>query len=225
MLIFLEKIIDNVEPWSFKLFNKIYYFLLKRKISSNTFRQFLKHYLVGGLGVILNYVLFSILLMFHYSIFITNLVVYTILVIFGFFMQKNFTYKDRRISILQPVLYIILAVCYSSLDTLIINILRERFLIQPFIGKLMSIVLLTPISFISQKFVIFRGQWIIYSFKTGILLWFIIKHWCLHFACGYWHLDCMCWFGVYLGPVNRWNIYLFYFYLCQCWFMVSDLYG
>lgn len=145
---------DNV----YKRINPVFMKVFKHSLSEKTFRQFLKHYLVGSLGVIINYTLFNILVYSGLDIKPANLITYTVLFIIIFILQMSFTYKPGFFSMRQPALFLLNTLIYGLADTQLLLIMIKGLHITPLISKFISIVCLTPMSFLVQKFIIFRER-------------------------------------------------------------------
>jgi len=140
----------------YSLLNFLFKKIFKKELSKESFKQFVKHYFVGFIGSSTNYILFNVLKFVGLETVFANTISNIVVVIESFLMQKFFTYKPDSNSLRQPVLFIINSVIYYILDTTIVKILTDILHINPLIGKMVSIVLLSPLSFISQKFIIFK---------------------------------------------------------------------
>lgn len=150
---FIKKRILALHPlfnWPFKLLGK--------EVSATTFTQFVKHYFVGFLGSVMNYSLFNIMKYGGLETRTANLITGVILTVTVFMLQKYFTYKPDNHSLRQPILFLVNSFLYFFFDTLILMLLIDRMMIAPYISKLLSIVMLSPMSFIFQKFFVFRNN-------------------------------------------------------------------
>lgn len=136
--------------WPFKMLGK--------DVSAKTFTQFVKHYFVGFLGSIMNYALFNGMKYAGLETRTANIITGVILTVTIFLVQKYFTYKPDNHSLRQPALFMVNSFLYFFFDTLILMLLIDRLMIAPYISKLMSIVMLSPMSFIFQKFFVFRNN-------------------------------------------------------------------
>ena len=72
-------------------------------------------------------------------------------------MQKYFTFKEKNKTSKQIVKYIINTICYMALDYIMNIFFIDMLKIHVFIGKGMSLAILTPLSFLSQKFWVFKN--------------------------------------------------------------------
>ncbi len=143
--------------------NKIYAILLlilkiisKGKINEPTLKQFIKHYLVGAFGVFLNYSLFNILVFEGLSVKISNTITHAILIVTIFILQRQFTYRVKHFSIWHPILFLLISLVYYICDTLFLILLVDLVSIHPTVSKIITIVILTPLSFLGQKYIVFR---------------------------------------------------------------------
>ena len=87
----IEKAIDKIHEYLDQFFKKIF----KKDLCKETFTQFIKHYMVGFLGIAINYILFNYLMYLGFGIKISNLYTYIVLTITIFFLQKYFTYPGN----------------------------------------------------------------------------------------------------------------------------------
>jgi putative flippase GtrA len=133
-------------------FNKLIYKNYKKNISG----QFFRHLLVGAIGFIGNYFLFNILKYFRYGTLLSNTVTNVVIIIVVYNLQKYFTYQNKKISLTQPVLYLFNALFYYILDTAILIFLIDKNQVDPKLGKMLSLIVTTPINFLFQKFVVFK---------------------------------------------------------------------
>lgn len=145
------------------IFNNIYILInflfskfLKRKLSRITFYQFAKHYLVGFIGSSTNYTFFNVLKYLSLETKLANFITYVVVILESFLLQKYFTYRSNQNSIKQPVLFLIVSLVYYFIDTVILVLLIDKFMINPLISKIISIILLSPLSFLFQKFFVFK---------------------------------------------------------------------
>jgi len=143
---------------AYKLINPVFMKVFRRSLSEKTFRQFIKNYFVGGFGVLLNYTMFNTMIYCGLSIKVSNMITYSVLFIVIFILQKNFTYKPGHFSVMQPLLFLVNVIVYGLLDTLMLLYLINKLHITPLISKIVSIACLSPLSFLSQKFIVFRER-------------------------------------------------------------------
>lgn len=116
-------------------------------------KQFSKYFSVGVLNTLLHWVIFS----FSYFIFdiaqsISNLVGFIVAVIFSFFMNAKFTFK-QNVSITRFLSYTIFMGCLSY----IIGVLADIFLIHPLFTPIIFSALSLICGFLYSKLIVFRG--------------------------------------------------------------------
>jgi len=151
------KKIKKYLAWIYTFLNRhIFRKILKRDLSSETFFQLIKHYMVGFIGAVLNYLSFNLILLTGLGIKVSNILAYIIVIIVSFILQKYFTYKVKRNSIWQPILFVVNGAVYYILDTVILIFFIDHLFISPWISKVISIAILFPISFLFQKFIVFK---------------------------------------------------------------------
>jgi putative flippase GtrA len=143
--------------YSYEVLNKfIFNKLFKRNLNKDTFLQMVKHSFVGFISAVLNYLGFNFLMIIGFEIKVSNIITYIFVIIVSFVFQKYFTYKIKYNSILQPILFIANALIYYILDTTILIIFINNLSISAWVSKLISILILFPLSFFSQKYIVFR---------------------------------------------------------------------
>jgi putative flippase GtrA len=143
---------------TFHFINFLAHKFFKRNISDRTFKQLLRHYLVGATCSLINYVLFNILIAIGPGVVISNSITYIFVVLVSFFMQKYYTYQVRHHSFLQPLLFVANSICYFVFDTLLLLLMIRGLQLTPLLAKLLSIALLAPTSFLVQKFIVFKER-------------------------------------------------------------------
>ncbi len=134
------------------MFNRLF----KRDLNKETFLQMVRHSFVGFISAAFNYLGFNLLMIIGFEIKVSNIITYVFVVIVSFILQKYFTYKVKYNSIWQPILFIINALFYYILDTAILILFIDNLFISPWVSKMVSILILFPLSFISQKYIVFR---------------------------------------------------------------------
>jgi len=134
------------------LFKKIF----KQDLNRTTFHQFIKHYLVGSIGMVLNYSIFNFLVLVGLGIVNANACNGVLVTILTFFLQKHFTYQTKHHSWRQPIGFVLVSIGYYVLDTVMLIFLVHKLTISPSIAKLITIALLAPLSFFVQKYIVFR---------------------------------------------------------------------
>lgn len=147
-----ECIICFYEILNKQIFNRLF----RRNLNKETFTQIIKHYFVGFISAVLNYFGFNLLMIIGFEIKVSNIITYTLVIIVSFILQKYFTYRVKYNSIWQPILFVVNAVVYYVLDTTILILLIDNLLISPWVSKIVSIIILFPLSFIFQKYIVFR---------------------------------------------------------------------
>lgn len=132
--------------------------IVKNIISSHS-SYFIRHVLVGGASAVLNYSLFTLLFnYFHVSVYISNIVTYAVAVVITYILQKFYTYRDRKPSFVQPLMFLSLSIAYSILDSFIIDLLLTHTAVISYLCKFISLSILLPISFIIQRLFIFKQK-------------------------------------------------------------------
>ena len=151
------KKIKKYTLYFYEILNKyIFNRLFKRDLSQETFLQMIRHSLVGFTSAVLNYLSFNLLMIIGFEIKVANIITYILIIIVSFLLQKYFTYKVKYKSIWQPILFIVNALIYYVLDTTILILFIDNLSISPWVSKMVSILILFPLSFISQKYIVFR---------------------------------------------------------------------
>jgi putative flippase GtrA len=120
--------------------------------------QAMRHLTIGFSGVAINWLTFGIFRKYlGLSTLVSWMATYVILFAYIFPMQKYFTFKENNKANIQIVKYIINTACYMTLDYIMSVLFIDMLKIHVFIGKGMSLLILTPASFLSQKFWVFKN--------------------------------------------------------------------
>jgi|SRR3990172_4649088 len=142
----------------YPLFSRCSTLIFRRAPGELTYIQFMKHAIVGGGGAVINYVLFNVLVWMRINIIIANTITNIVIIATTFIGQKYFTYQIRSNATTQFALFIIQSILYYLLDTTIVYFFINILTISPLISKLISIVTLMPLSFLFNKYVIFKTR-------------------------------------------------------------------
>ena len=129
--------------------------------------QLIKHYFIGGIGFVLNWLFFNTCLWLGMKdtiifgiafnkITLANIPTYTLTLIISFLLQKYFTYKANKNMFPQLVKFTILTVCYMLVDNQLLKLLIDHMGLAASISKFMTLMVLSPLSFLIQKFIVFR---------------------------------------------------------------------
>ena len=125
--------------------------------SDEPFWQLIRHLLVGGSGVVLNWVVFSSLRHWtQLSTLQSTLLVHACLLAAVFPMQKLFTFKNRLRDHGQLFRFLINTTGYITLDYLLALAFIDKLGLPPFIGKGCGLAILSPLSYLSQRLWVFR---------------------------------------------------------------------
>ncbi|OHD69341.1 MAG: hypothetical protein A2W19_05375 [Spirochaetes bacterium RBG_16_49_21] len=150
----MEKYVLKIYPMGNFLSQKLF----KRNISPKTFYQLFKHYLVGFNVALLNYVIFVLLKHLNLDTKIANSITYIFIIALSFLLQKFYTYEADHHSIWQPILFLVNALMYYVLDTAMLVVMIDHIAIVPGVAKIFSIGTLAPLSFLSQKYIVFKNR-------------------------------------------------------------------
>ncbi len=129
-----------------------------KSISQASFEQFVKHYATSLGSAVANYLLFNIFTYLGLHTKEANGTTFIILLISAFFVKKYYVFQARRNTILQPILFAANVGVYFLLETAILVLLIDRWHLAPGIAKIISLSVLSPMSFLVQKYVVFNGK-------------------------------------------------------------------
>ncbi len=119
-------------------------------------QQLIRHLIVGGSGVLFNWLVFSLLR--HLTSLTTlqcTLIVHAILLAVIFPLQKLFTFQRKQHGNRQAVRFLINDAAYISLDYLSALAFIDLLGLSIWFGKGCGLAILTPLSFLSQRFWVF----------------------------------------------------------------------
>ena len=140
-------------------FNKIKRLFCEIFSSSKISYQVLRHLCVGGLGVIFNVTCFAFLRHFiNLPTIISGLLTHIFLFIFIFPIQKFFTFKNYQRKPIQYIRFFLISITYISLDISLAYLFIDIMEYSVLAGKILALSLLTPFSFISQRFFVFNSR-------------------------------------------------------------------
>ncbi|MBI2725084.1 MAG: GtrA family protein [Polaromonas sp.] len=119
-------------------------------------QQLIRHLIVGGSGVVFNWVAFSVLR--HFTALGTlqsTLLVHAVLLATIFPLQKLFTFKKKKHGSRQAIRFLINDVGYITLDYLLAVAFIDMLGLPIWFGKGCGLAILTPLSFLSQRLWVF----------------------------------------------------------------------
>jgi putative flippase GtrA len=131
--------------------------LVRALTSDRAKHQLFRHLIVGGSGVLFNWVAFS--LMRHFTRLSTldcTLIVHVVLLATIFPLQKLFTFRVKEDAGGQAFRFLLNDAGYIALDWLFAWTFIDWLGLAPFIGKGLGLAILTPLSFLSQRLWVFR---------------------------------------------------------------------
>ncbi|MES2509944.1 MAG: GtrA family protein [Pseudomonadota bacterium] len=122
-------------------------------------QQLVRHLIVGGSGVVFNWVVFSLLR--HFTALSTlqcTLVVHVVLLATMFPLQKVFTFKKKSHGSRQAIRFLINDAGYITLDYLFAWGFIDLLGLPAWLGKGCGLAILTPLSFLSQRLWVFSDS-------------------------------------------------------------------
>jgi putative flippase GtrA len=119
--------------------------------------RFGRYSISGGVGIIIDFILFSTLIIFaNISYIISNIVSFSLCAIVVFYLQKNWTFKyHSKSDVTLYVRYIAGLLFTFFFNTVTLFILISIFLIDPITSKMVQIFLSTIQGYWIQKYFIF----------------------------------------------------------------------
>ncbi|MBI5140162.1 MAG: GtrA family protein [Candidatus Vogelbacteria bacterium] len=118
----------------------------------------MRHYSVGGLGFVLNYTLFNVLLFMGLKVAVANAINCTGLFFVFFLLQKHFTYKVKADFTHHLFLFIINALFFYFVETSLLILLINKLGVISLVSKGISLLTISPLNFLSQKYIVFRKK-------------------------------------------------------------------
>ena len=133
---------------------------LNRLVASTGLReQVLRHLIVGGSGVAVNWLAFTLLRQYvGASTLISTLAAHGLLLALIFPAQKFFTFKSPATMHRQIARFLMNDAFYLSGDFALATLIIDVLGVTPALGKAIGLLILTPLSFASQKFWVFRHE-------------------------------------------------------------------
>ena len=129
------------------------------KISKNNIIQFITFNIIGFINTLLTTLLFFLLIYLEINYIISLFFVYVIGILFSFYMNKSFTFKYES----SNTMILFVKMCSSYIIIFMLNagllfILIEKVLINKYLAQIIAMFLLIIISFMLQKFFVFKEK-------------------------------------------------------------------
>ena len=120
--------------------------------------RFGRYSISGGIGIIIDFILFSTLVIFaNISYIISNIVSYSLCAIVVFYLQKNWTFNyHSKSDVALYTRYIVGLLFTFFFNTAVLFIFISIFLIDPITSKIVQMVLSTIQGYFVQKYFIFK---------------------------------------------------------------------
>ena len=119
--------------------------------------QVVRLLMVGGSGVVFNWVVFSLLRHFtSLSTLECTAIVHVVILVVVFPLQKLFTFKKRDRGHVHMARFLVNDAGYVALDYALAYAFIDMLGLPAFIGKGCGLMILTPLSFLSQRYWVFR---------------------------------------------------------------------
>lgn len=136
---------------------KIFYFDIISSMGISY--QILRHLLVGGIGVIFNFIFFAFFRHFlNFPTIISGILTHFFLFFIIFPFQKYFTYRNYQKKLSQRWNFLIILVTYFCSDISLAYLFIDIMGFSVFVGKILTLAILTPFSFLSQRFWVFDSR-------------------------------------------------------------------
>ena len=121
--------------------------------------QILRHLIIGGSGVCFNYTatLFFVTYL-ALNIFLAVTIIHTLLIIYIFFMQKNFTFLSEGKKSLLFIRFIVFSLAYYLIDFSATTYLINSLNLDLWLAKIILLTAITPLSFVIQRTHIFNAK-------------------------------------------------------------------
>jgi putative flippase GtrA len=140
-------------------FDKLKRLFCEISSGSKISHQVIRHLCVGGLGVIFNVTCFTFLRhFFNLPTIISGLLTHIFLYIFIFPFQKFFTFKNYQRKLIQYIRFFLISITYVLLDISLAYLFIDIMEYSVLAGKILALSLLTPFSFMSQRFFVFNSR-------------------------------------------------------------------
>lgn len=128
-------------------------------ISHDISPQLAKHLAVGASGVVVNWLVFTLLRQyFNLPTIYATVIVHIVLISYIFPLQKYFTFKSGCNTFAALFKFVINALGYIIIDFFLAWFFIDFLKIVPAIGKAIGLALLTPLSFVFQKYWVFYDE-------------------------------------------------------------------
>lgn len=125
---------------------------MKHKLFSH---QIIKFIIIGVCAVIIDFTVYKILQSIGVDIHIAKYISYAVGALFGYFLNKFWTFENNKKSIKQVVLFIALYACSALLNTGV-NTLSIFVLNEKFIAFMIATTISTIANYLGMKFIVFE---------------------------------------------------------------------
>ena len=156
-----ENIFYKINSYKLKYKQIIFVALLGLKlVQKYLYLSKFRYVIVGIFGAIFELFIFFALLHFNLNVFLSNVVAYHLAIFFCYFLHLFYTYRmpELSLNLIQFVKYISLMYIQLFCSMIILYILIKNLELRFEISKVIQIILITPLSYLFQKYLIFTKK-------------------------------------------------------------------
>ena len=122
------------------------------------YKEIFKFLTVSLLSFIIDYLLYGIMIIFTNNLILSNVSARVVSATVNFNLNKRKVFKNTDRDYKQVIKYILLAGFILVFNTIILNIFVNEFLINKYVAKILTEILLITISWLVQKKLIFKKK-------------------------------------------------------------------
>jgi putative flippase GtrA len=131
--------------------------VLKKVMSSQLSKQFIKYGLVGILNTIITIIIiFSMMKLLNFSYIFSNAVGFIFGFINSFILNRIWTFKSKKSMGMESLLYIIIFAVSYIFQLILLIVLKEELQVKPEYAQIVSIIFYSILNFSGNKYITFK---------------------------------------------------------------------
>ena len=124
------------------------------------YEEVINYVITGGLGTVVNIVIFTVLRKFEIDLTLSNVLAWTITIIFIYILSRFFVFKTagQKDSTREFIMFVLARLATLGVEILILNLTIEAMHINELISKIIAQAIVIVLNYILSKLLVFTKK-------------------------------------------------------------------
>lgn len=124
------------------------------------YEEVINYVITGGLGTVVNIVIFTVLRKFEIDLTLSNVLAWTITIIFIYILSRFFVFKTagQKDSTREFIMFVLARLATLGIEILILNLTIEAMHINELISKIIAQAIVIVLNYILSKLLVFTKK-------------------------------------------------------------------